>query len=51
MSRYEAPKINVNMGAAKGVAIGIIALIVNGAIAAASVQIVDAGHRGVLLQW
>ncbi len=39
------------MGAAKGVAIGIIALIVIGAIAAASVQIVDAGHRGVLLHW
>ncbi len=39
------------MGKAKAVAIGIIALIVIGAIAAASVQIVDAGHRGVLLHW
>ncbi len=39
------------MGAAKLVGIGIIALIVIGVIAAASVQIVDAGHRGVLLHW
>ena len=51
MSRFESPKINVNMGAAKGVMIGIIALIVIGVVAAASVQIVDAGHRGVLLHW
>jgi regulator of protease activity HflC (stomatin/prohibitin superfamily) len=33
------------------VAIGIIALIVIGVIAAAAVTIVDAGHRGVLLHW
>ncbi len=39
------------MGAAKGVMIGIIALIVIGVIVAASVQIVDAGHRGVLLHF
>jgi len=39
------------MGKAKLVIIGIIALIVIGGIATASVQIVDAGHRGVLLQW
>jgi len=51
MSRFESPKINVNMGAAKGVMIGVIALIVIGVVAAASVQIVDAGHRGVLLHW
>ncbi len=51
MSRYESPKINVNMGAAKGVLIGIIALIVIGVLAVAAVQIVDAGHRGVLLHW
>ncbi len=51
MSRFEGPKINVNMGAAKLVGIGIVALIVIGVIAAASVQIVDAGHRGVLLHW
>ena len=51
MSRYETPKININVGAAKMVAIGIIALIVIGVIAAAAVTIVDAGHRGVLLHW
>jgi len=45
MSRFESPKINVNMGAAKGVMIGIIALIVIGVVAAASVQIVDAGQE------
>jgi len=39
------------MGAAKGVMIGIIALVVVGVIVAASVQIVDAGHRGVLLHF
>jgi len=51
LSRYETPKININVGAAKMVAIGIIALIVIGVIAAAAVTIVDAGHRGVLLHW
>ena len=51
MSRYETPKINVNVGAAKIVAIAVIALIVIGVIAAAAVTIVDAGHRGVLLHW
>ncbi len=51
MSKYQSPKMAVNMGAAKGVAIGIIALIVIGVVAYASVQIVDAGHRGVLLHW
>ncbi len=39
------------MGAAKAVAFVIIALIVIGVITAASVQIVDSGHRGVLLHW
>jgi len=51
LSRYETPKINVNVGAAKIVAIAVIALIVIGVIAAAAVTIVDAGHRGVLLHW
>jgi len=51
LSRYEGPKININVGAAKGIGIGIIALIVIGAVTFASVQIVDAGHRGVLLHW
>lgn len=51
MSRFESPKINVNVGAAKAVAVVIIALIVIGVVVAASVKIVDAGHRGVLLHW
>ena len=51
MSRYESPKINVNVGAAKAIVIAIIALIIIGVVAYASVQIVDAGHRGVLLHW
>lgn len=51
LSRYEAPKININVGKAKGIAFAIIALIVIGVIATASVQIVDAGYRGVLLHW
>ena len=39
------------MNAAKGVAIGVIILILIGVMAFASVKIVDAGHRGVLLHW
>ncbi|KKM03641.1 hypothetical protein LCGC14_1772360 [marine sediment metagenome] len=39
------------MGAAKLVGVGIILLIIIGVVAAASVQIVDSGHRGVLLHW
>jgi len=39
------------MGVAKLIGLGIIVLIIIGSIAAASVQIVDAGHRGVLLHW
>ena len=51
MSRYEGPKINMNMGVAKGVVLGIIVLIIIGVLASSAVQIVDAGHRGVLLHW
>ncbi len=51
MSRFESPQMNVNVGAAKTVAIIIIALIVIGVVTAASVKIVDAGYRGVLLHW
>lgn len=51
LSRYETPKININVGKAKAVAFGIIALVIIGVISAAAVQIVDAGHRGVLLHW
>ena len=39
------------MSAAKGVAVAIIILILVGVVATASVKIVDAGHRGVLLHW
>ncbi len=39
------------MGAAKGVMIGVIVLIIIGVVTASAVQIVDAGHRGVLLHW
>jgi regulator of protease activity HflC (stomatin/prohibitin superfamily) len=51
MSRFELPKVNVNVGTAKAVAIVIIALIVIGVVTTSSVKIVDAGHRGVLLHW
>ena len=51
MSKYQNPKVQVNVGAAKGVVIGIIVLILIGIVATASVQIVDAGNRGVLLHW
>ena len=51
MSRYQSPRVGVNANAAKGVGIAILALIVVGVVAYASVQIVDAGHRGVLLHW
>ncbi len=51
MSRYRSPGTNVNANAAKGVAIAIIALIVVGLAIFASVKIVEAGHRGVLLHW
>ena len=39
------------MGAAKGVMVGIVILIIIGVVVASAVQIVDAGHRGVLLHW
>jgi len=41
----------MNMGVAKGVMIGIVVLIIIGVVVASAVQIVDAGHRGVLLHW
>lgn len=51
MSKFESPKINVNISAVKAILIGIIALIVIAVIVGASVKIVDSGHRGVLLYW
>jgi len=41
--------LNVNTGKAKGVIVGIVVLIIIGVVASASAQIVDSGHRGVLL--
>jgi len=49
LSRFEGPQVNI--GAAKAIVGIVIALIVVGVIASAAVQIVDAGHRGVLLHW
>jgi len=51
LSKYESPKININIGAAKAVLIGIIVLVIIGVVVSASVKIVEAGHRGVLLYW
>jgi len=43
--------VNVNPSTVKIILIGVILLIVIGVVASASVQIVDAGNRGVLLNW
>ena len=43
--------MQVNVGKAKGVVIGIIALIIIGVVIGSAVSIVDAGFRGVLLHW
>ena len=51
MSRYQSPTPNINVNAAKAVVIAILILIVIGVVVAASVKIVDSGHRGVLLHW
>ncbi|MDH3192094.1 MAG: prohibitin family protein [Nitrosopumilus sp.] len=51
MSKYQTPNISINMNAAKGVAIAIAVLVLIGIVVSASVKIVDAGHRGVLLHW
>ncbi len=51
MSKYQQPSIDVNFGKAKGVIIGISVLIIIGVVASQSAQIVDSGHRGVLLHW
>ncbi|MCV0431823.1 prohibitin family protein [Nitrosopumilus sp.] len=51
MSKYQSPKVSVSNGAAKGVVITIVILIIVGVISTASVKIVDSGNRGVLLHW
>ena len=43
--------MDVNVGKAKGVIAAIVVLIIVGVVASQSAQIVDAGHRGVLLHW
>ncbi len=51
LSKYQSPKVSVSNGAAKGVVIAIVVLIVVGVVATASIKIVDSGNRGVLLHW
>ncbi len=51
MSKYQSPKVNVNMGPMKAILVAILLLIVIGVVVSASVKIVDAGNRGVLLHW
>ncbi len=43
--------MDVNFGKAKAVILGAIILIIIGVVVSASIQIVDAGNRGVLLHW
>ena len=51
LSRYQSPRTGVNPNIARGIALGIVLLIVVGVVIFASVKIVDSGHRGVLLHW
>ena len=51
MSKYQSPKVNVNMGGAKIVLVAIIVLVIIGVVASSSVKIVESGNRGVLTHW
>jgi len=51
LSRFEESRKTINLNAGKGILLGIIALIVIGVLVSSSVQIVDAGNRGVLRHW
>jgi len=51
LSKYQSPKVNVNMGPMKIILVAILLLIIIGVVASASVKIVDAGNRGILLHW
>jgi len=51
VSKYQQPSMQVNFGKAKALVIGAIILIIIGVVVSASIQIVDAGYRGVLLHW
>jgi len=51
LSKYQQPGIGISTGKAKGIIGGIVVLIIVGVLASQSAQIVEAGHRGVLLHW
>lgn len=51
MSKYDAPRPGVSMNVARVVLVAIIALVIIGVVVSASVKIVEAGTRGVLLHW
>ena len=51
MSKYQNRPVNINFGKAKLAILGLIILIIIGVMVGASVSIVDAGFRGVLLHW
>lgn len=49
-SSYD-PKLELNFGRGKAIVIGVIIIIALVVVAGASVKIVDAGYRGILLHW
>jgi len=51
VSKYQQPRSEVSLGKAKTLVIGAIFLIIIGVLVSTSIQIVDAGYRGVLLHW
>ena len=51
LSKYQNRPVQVNMGKAKGVILGLNVLIIIGVMVGSAVSIVDAGFRGVLLHW
>jgi len=51
LSKFQQPGIGISTGKAKGIIGGIIVLVIIGVLASQSAQIVEAGHRGVLLHW
>ncbi|HJJ23711.1 MAG: prohibitin family protein [Crenarchaeota archaeon] len=51
MSKYQSPRVNVNMNGAKIVVGIIILLIIVGVVVGASIKIVESGNRGVLTSW
>ena len=51
MSKFQNSSKNINVNASKSILFGILGLVIIIVVTAASVQIVDAGYRGVLLHW